>query len=509
MRPARPSPRRELDQPVDQATDRGDQDQHAERQSVVAGTIDGRGQLVCQHFSSRCGVSAFMAGHATAADRLPHPPRSGTLASTIRAAGPARFVQEDHPSDGFAAASAALVSVAVRAATAQGRFGARSRSGSLIDAAIALVALVGSLAQLSHGGIGAIQSGAGELDWTAGLLAAGSAVPLLAWRYAPRGVFALTASACVLLGALGYPLGLPLGPTAALYLLASSRDEEDAWTPRDTAMVVTLFLVYLAATAVGDGGFPGSELLHAGLAWAVAWFAGERTRLLREQFGELRERARRAEREGQRERRLAAAEERARIARDLHDAAGHTINVIALRAGAARLRQDPERSQATLAAIEELARKTVGEIDQIVGTLRDRGSGNGAVDVPPGLASLDTLIARHAAAGLDIRLASEGKPRPLETAVDQALYRILQEALTNAARYGAGAARVELAFGTTALELTVTNPAAGEIAPRENGGHGLIGMRERANLLGGSLKAERTGGTFRVRAHLPYGGLRP
>jgi signal transduction histidine kinase len=371
------------------------------------------------------------------------------------------------------------------------------------------VALAGSLAQLSRGGLGATQSGAGELDWTAGVLAACSAAPLLAWRRAPRGVFASTASACVLLGGLGYAIGLPLGPTVALYLLASSRDQQDPWTRRDSAMVISLFLAYLGATAAGDGGFPGSELLHAGLAWAVAWFAGERTRLLREQIGELRQRALRAEREGERERRLAVAEERARIARDLHDAAGHAINAIALRSGAARLRRDPERSQATLEAIEELARKTVGEIDQIVGTLRDSGSGNGAVDAPPGLASLDTLVARHTAAGLDVSLAKEGEPRRLETAVDQAVYRILQEALTNAARYGAGAARVELAFGTTALELTVSNAASGESEQRENGGHGLIGMRERASLLGGSLEAGRTGGTFRVRAQLPYGGHGP
>jgi signal transduction histidine kinase len=379
----------------------------------------------------------------------------------------------------------------------------------LVDAAIAAVALAGSLAQLSHGGLGATQSGAGELDWIAGVLAACSAAPLLAWRYAPRGVFGSTASACALLGALDYPLGLPLGPTFALYLLASSRNEEDPWTRRDSAMVATLFLVYLGATAVGESGFPGSELLHTGLAWAVAWFAGERTRLLREQISELRQRALRAEREGERERRLAAAEERARIARDLHDAAGHTINVIGLRAGAARLRQDPERSQATLEAIEELARKTVGEIDQIVGTLRDPGSGNGVVAAPPGLASLDTLVARHSAAGLDVSVARNGEPRRLETAVDQAVYRILQEALTNAARYGAGSARVELAFGTTALELTVSNTAPGERAPRQNGGHGLIGMRERASLLGGSLEAERSAGTFRVRAQLPYGGEGP
>jgi len=392
------------------------------------------------------------------------------------------------------------------AATAHPPVATRPGSGALLDVAIAAVALAGSLAQLSHGGIAGSQAGAGELDWTSGVLAVCSTVPLVAWRHAPWAVFLFTASAVVLLGGLGYPLALPLGPTVALYLVAASRDEEDPWTQRSTGVVVALFLAYLGAAALGESDFPGSELLHTGLAWAVAWFAGERTRLRREHIADLKERAVRAEHEGERERRLAAAEERARIARDLHDAAGHAINVIAVRAGAARMRQDPERSQAALAAIEELARKTVGEIDQIVGTLRDRGSANGAVDAPPGLASLDTLIARSAAAGLDVSVVSEGAPRQLESAVDQAAYRILQEALTNAARHGTGVARVELAFGEAELELTVSNAANGDGAPRASGGHGVIGMRERATLLGGSLDAERANGVFRVRAHLPYGG---
>jgi signal transduction histidine kinase len=395
------------------------------------------------------------------------------------------------------------------AATVHRLLATRPRSGALVDVAIAAAALAGSLAQLSHGGIAGSQTGPGELDWTSGVLAACSTVPLVAWRLAPRAVFVFTASAIVLLGGLGHPIALPLGPTAALYLLVASRSDEDPWTPWSTATVVALFLAYLGATALGDGRFPGSELLHAGLAWAVAWFAGETTRLRREHLAELRERALRAERDGERERRLAVAEERARIARDLHDAAGHAINVIALRAGTARLRQDPVRSQAALEAIEELARKTVGEIDQIVGTLRDDGSANGAIDAPPGLASLDTLVARHDAAGLNVSVTSEGEPRQLEGAVDQAAYRILQEALTNAARHGMGAARVDLVFGEAALELAISNASAGESAPRPNGGHGLIGMRERARLLGGSLDVERTDGSFSVRARLPYGGPSP
>jgi signal transduction histidine kinase len=316
----------------------------------------------------------------------------------------------------------------------------------------------------------------------------------------------LTASASVLLAGLGYPLTVPLGSTVALFLFAASRDDEEPWNRRSSGVVAALFGAYLVAAGFGGGGFPGSELFHTGLAWAVAWFAGERTRLRRAEVAELRERALRGDRERERERRLAVAEERARIARDLHDAAGHAINVISVRAGTARLRQDPERSQAALEAIEELARKTVAEIDQIVGTLRERSSGTGAVDAPPGLASLDTLVARHVAAGLDVNIASVGTPRPLERAIDQAAYRILQEALTNAARHGEGPARVAVAFGQAALELTISNSVVGASAPRQNGGQGLVGMRERASLLGGSLDVERANGTFCIHARLPYGG---
>jgi signal transduction histidine kinase len=397
------------------------------------------------------------------------------------------------------------------AAIAPRLLAARSRTGPLLDVAIAGATFAASLALLSHGGIrfGSSHPAAGELDWIAGLLAAGSTLPLIAWRRAPGAVFVLTASAGVLLAGLDYPIGLPLGATVALYLFAASRDEDDPWTRRSSGTVVALFLAFLGATALDGDGFPASELFHTGLAWGAAWFAGDRTRLRREQLAELRERALHAERDAERERRLAAAEERARIARDLHDAAGHAINVIAVRAGTARLRKDPERSQAALEAIEELARKTVAEIDQIVGTLRERGAEKGAVHAPPGLASLDTLVGRHSAAGLDVSVASDGAPRRLESAVDQAAYRILQEALTNAARHGAGPARVELAFGETTLELTISNRARAQGAPRPNGGHGLVGMRERATLLGGSLDVESANGSFRVRARLPYGDPSP
>jgi signal transduction histidine kinase len=379
-----------------------------------------------------------------------------------------------------------------------------------VDVAVAAAAFAGSLALLRHGGIGPSRPGSGELDLAGIVLAAGSTVPLIAWRRSPLGVFAVTAAAGVVLAGLGYRIDLLLGPTAALYLLTASREPHTPWARRTTVTVVGLLLAYLGAAAAAQGTFPASELLHTGLAWAVAWFAGERTRLRRERIAELSERALRAEREAERERLLAAAEERARIARDLHDSAGHAISVIAVRAGAARLRhrQDPDRSLAALEAIEELARQTVAELDQLVGTLRDGDSANGVVEAPPGLASLDTLLAHHVAAGLKVTVDASGTPRPLGTAADQAAYRILQEALTNAARHGTGSARIELAFGEAAVELAVTNPVPAGGTPRSGGGHGLIGMRERATMLGGSLDLARANGTFRLLARIPYGGHR-
>jgi signal transduction histidine kinase len=390
-------------------------------------------------------------------------------------------------------------------AAAHRLLGVEPRSARLIDGAVAATVLVGSMAQLSHGGLAGSQTGPGELDWVSATFAACSAVPLIAWRLAPRAVFVLTSLATALLAGLGYPLALALGPAAALYFFAASRDDEDPWTRRDAASVIALFIAYLVASALGDGGFPGTELLHTGLAWAAAWFAGERTRLRHEHIVELAERALRSERDAERERLLAIAEERARIARDLHDSAGHAINVIAMRAGTARLRRDPARSQEALEAIEEVARRTGDEIDQMVGTLRASNSASDVVEAPPGLASLDTLVGRQAAAGLDVSVVRQGEPGPLEGAVDQAAYRILQEALTNAARHGAGSARVELSFDRVAVELTVDNAVSGDRAARSNGGHGLIGMRERATLVGGSLHIEQADDSFRIRARLPYG----
>ncbi len=360
-----------------------------------------------------------------------------------------------------------------------------------------------ALALITHG-IGATRHRS-ELDPQGLLLAALSTLPLAVWRRAPLSIYALTAAAGVLASYLEYGHGIPVGATAALYFLAASRSVDKPWRREMTAVVVALFALYLVAAGLAGGALPVIEFFVTGLAWAVAWFAGERTRLVREHMIELRERAVAAEKAAETERRLAVAEERARIARDLHDAAGHAINVIAVRAGAARLshRTHPERALAALQDIEEVARQAAGEVDGMVHSLRDDRAGEADTAAPVGLASLSTIVDHHRRSGLKVAVRRCGDERPLSRAADQSAYRILQEALTNAARHGRGEVQVELAFGDAALQVTVENPAPGD----RNGsgrGHGLTGMRERAALAGGSLEAGPTEGGFRVRAWIPY-----
>jgi signal transduction histidine kinase len=319
----------------------------------------------------------------------------------------------------------------------------------------------------------------------------------------------VTAGASAALNGLGYPPGPPLGPTIALYLLALHPTRTRAPRSAIGVVVIGLFAAHVGAVAIAEGEFPTVPLLFGALVWGGAWVIGDRVRLRRERIADLEERARRAERDAERERRLAAAEERTRIARDLHDSAGHAINVILVHAGAARLlgTRDPEASQAALETIEEVARETLGEIDQLVRALREdepREVDGGNVEPPLGLAAVETLAARHRSAGLVLDIRGRGSRRPLAPGVDQAAYRILQEALTNAARHGEGSAEVEIGFGPSDLELVVRNPTHRGVAIAEPG-NGIVGMRERAALLGGSLDARATDGIFRVRARLPYG----
>ncbi|MCP9487012.1 MAG: histidine kinase [Gaiellaceae bacterium MAG52_C11] len=381
------------------------------------------------------------------------------------------------------------------------------RKELLADAGTAAGVLAVSLAILGAGGSEGDARSLDALGVALAALAALAALPLLARRRAPLAVFALTAAASAALAGLHYPPGPPLGPTVALFFVGLDPAATRARPRLTAATVASFFALHVTAAGLAQDEFPLVPLLAGALVWGGAWVIGDRIRQRHERMAELEERALRAERETERERRLAAAEERTRIARDLHDSAGHAINVILVQAGAARLlqEQDPTRTRAALETIEEVARETLGEIDQLVRALREDGKADdGEVEPPPGLAALDTLVERHHASGLAITVRVDGARRQLAPGIDRAAYRIIQEALTNSARHGDGSADVELAFGRQALELAVTNPTSRGAAPTD--GHGIVGMRERTALLGGDFETSLDHGVFRVRAHLPYSG---
>jgi signal transduction histidine kinase len=377
-----------------------------------------------------------------------------------------------------------------------------------IDVAIALIAFALTIGLLAGGGVNSDEEPRRNVDALTIALAALASLPLVARRRAPLGVYVVVTLANAVMNALNYPDGPPFGSAIALYFLVSARPA----TRATITVVVSLFVLHFVAFGRARDEFPTVQLLLGTSLWLAVWFAGERVRLRRDRMRELEERALRAEREAERERRLAAAEERTRIARDLHDSAGHAINVILVQAGAARLlgEKDPAFSRGALETIETVARETLTEIDRLVRVLRDDGTSqaaDGAVAPPTGVAALDSLAQRHRAAGLDVTVSVDGPRKPLAPAVDQAAYRIVQESLTNALLHGRGAAEVALTFGRDALDIAVTNPASTD-ARAAGGGHGIVGMRERAHLVGGSLEARGDDGVFRVRARLPYAARR-
>jgi len=215
---------------------------------------------------------------------------------------------------------------------------------------------------------------------------------------------------------------------------------------------------------------------------------------------------RRAE-ELERQRAQAVADERARIARELHDVIAHHITVAVVQAVAALgiLGTQPERARAPLGRIEQSGREALAELRRLVGILRDDDDQRG-LRPQPGLGELDTLIDGMRGAGLPVELQVEGPARPLPRGIDLSAYRIVQEALTNALKHaGPATAQVNVRYGDESLELEVVDDGhGGRAANGVGGGHGLVGMRERVALYGGDLEARpQYGGGFVVRARLP------
>jgi signal transduction histidine kinase len=240
------------------------------------------------------------------------------------------------------------------------------------------------------------------------------------------------------------------------------------------------------------------------------WLVGDTLRRRSVQMVELQQRADDFEREREEESRRAVAEERARIARELHDIIAHSVSVMVVQAAAGRrvLDSQPETARASLEAIETTGRQALAEIRRLLGVLRRDDGPDEALVPQPGLAHVEALVDEMRRAGLPVELRVEGEPGPLPPGVDVSAYRVVQEALTNTLRH-AGPARVSVIvrYGPDDVEVEVSDDGHGSSAhPAPAGGQGLVGMRERVALFQGDFEAgPRAGGGFAVRARLPIG----
>jgi signal transduction histidine kinase len=236
-----------------------------------------------------------------------------------------------------------------------------------------------------------------------------------------------------------------------------------------------------------------------------AWLAGRVVRAHRQLADELARRNAELEVERHRTARLAVAEERTRIAREIHDLLAHTVSVMVVQAEAAEdlLDRDQARARRSLVAIQDTGREALTELRHLLGVLRDNAS---ELDrsPQPGLHRLEELVRHFREAGLPVAVAREGDRRPLPPGIDLCAYRVVQEALTNSLKYAGDAhARVVIHYGVGSLDVHVTDDGRG--TPRANGGHGLVGIRERVAMYGGQLDAGNgQGGGFEVHARLPY-----
>jgi signal transduction histidine kinase len=200
----------------------------------------------------------------------------------------------------------------------------------------------------------------------------------------------------------------------------------------------------------------------------------------------------------------AVADERARMARELHDIVSHNLSVVVLQAAGARARTDPPGDPGTLEKIERSGREALVEMRRLLGVLRADGE-DADLAPQPGLAQLEALVAGVRTHGLEVELVVEGDCGGVPPAIDLSAYRIVQEALTNALKHaGRARAQVRVRRGADAVTIDVVDDGIGARAPASDGGHGLVGMRERVALFGGDLRAEpRPEGGFAVHARLP------
>ena len=387
------------------------------------------------------------------------------------------------------------------------------RHPMLVDGVLAVMLAPLSLGQIFHGS-------ARLAHWPAAL-AHGPWIRLLAAllivlavavrRRIPDTAFALAALSGLIQLTTPTPLPADIALLVLLYTVA-------AYRPRKHSAIALLACLGGAVLAVWvwvpsfRGGEPtyGERLIFAvGFLWGcllLAWVLGDSMRYRRGYYAALEDKAARLEAERHAQAKIAAAAERARIARELHDVVAHHVSVMVVQADGAgyALRTDPDRAQAALRAISTTGRQALTEMRRLLGVLRSADQHTELAPMP-GLGELRELLDQARAAGLEVSYTLTGTPRELPEGAELAAYRVVQESLTNTRKHAglAATATVTLSYERDGLIVQVTDD--GMATPSgEPGGHGLAGMKERIGMYGGTVSAgPLAGGGFRVRAWLP------
>ena len=323
-------------------------------------------------------------------------------------------------------------------------------------------------------------------------------LPLLLRRRYPLPVLAVVLPASI---AAQFVVGVlpPFALGLALYTVASHTERRVALRA-GVAALATLVVLLLVRN-----GFDAREsVVHLIIFASATWIFGDNVRTKRAYYRELEERAERLEREREENIQHAAAEEQERIARELHDVIAHSVSVMVVQAAAANdiFERQPERAREALRSIEESGRSALTELRRLLGIVRTHERGR--LDPQPGLAALEELIEQVRATGLEVELELNGELGELPSGVDLSTYRIVQEALTNTLKHAqATHARVRLGRRAHELAIEVADDGVGPGKESTNG-HGLIGMRERVALLGGTLETgPGESGGFAVKVRFP------
>jgi signal transduction histidine kinase len=303
-------------------------------------------------------------------------------------------------------------------------------------------------------------------------------------------------------------LNFPPSPAAVstlimLYTLAAHCPRRVSLGWLAVTFASTILILNVDGTSDNFGSYASNFALLA-----AAWAVGDSLQSRRKYVSELEDRAARLEHEREEKARQAVADERARIARELHDVVAHHVSVMVVQAGGARrmIDQEPARSKEALETIEVTGRDALSEMRRLLGVLREQDEATDDLAPQPRVTDVAELVQSMRDSGLPVDLRVDGESPDLSPGIELSVYRIVQEALTNTLKH-AGPARAEVRIRYTAdgVEVEVRDDGRGAAVASVNGsGHGIVGMRERVALFGGELElGPRVGGGFRVSARLP------